>query len=312
MSGFDADDIVFSNSDTDGDTADATATVGDADATDAKTYTAEITPKGTGALGIQVKADAATDSGGNKSVTSNKVTVHVDTDPPTVTISDAPTTTSTTPTNGAFTVKITFNEAVTEFDATDIALAYTARAPLTTAPTATVTVGNADDTDDATYTATITPSGEGAIAIQVKANVAKDKGNNFNDKTSNEVTVYVDIVAPTVQITEVPTTAEPTPTNSSSFTMKITFSEAVTGFDAADDLTLTYTARAPSTDAPTATVTVGDADDTDPKTYTAEIEPSGEGKLRFKCRQVRQRISAVISTWLRPRIPFTSTPSCPR
>ena len=152
------------------------------------TYTAEITPKGTGALGIQVPANVATDAASNGNTASSKSTVNVDADPPTVTISDVPTTTSTTPTNRVFTVKITFNEDVTGFGADDMVFSNSGG----TGDTAdgTETVGDAGDTDAKTYTAEITPSGTGNLGIQVKADAAKDTANN-NNAASNKVSVYV-------------------------------------------------------------------------------------------------------------------------
>ena len=87
---------------------------------------------------------------------------------------------------------ITFSEDVTGFAAGDISLTGSATAEVT---------GSGSD-----YTAEITPTTDGEVTIQVPANVAQDDVSN-NNTASGEHTVSVDLVRPSVVITDVPATA---------------------------------------------------------------------------------------------------------
>ena len=143
VTGFTAADLTLTTTGT----ATATATVSG----NGSAYTATITPTGEGTVTVQVPASVGQDIGTNDNTASAAHTVQVDTVPPTVTITDAPDTIQ----NEAFNVTITFSEDVTDFEATDLALTGTADA------TATVS-GNGS-----VYTATITPTGEGTVTVQV-------------------------------------------------------------------------------------------------------------------------------------------------
>ena len=199
----------------------ATATVsnlgaGSLNASDAEEYVATITPTGSGTLTIQVPADVAEDAAANGNTASTIASVELDLVRPTVSISDVP----TTPQNAAFDITITFSEAVSNFVVGDIDLTGPATLDLT---------GTGD-----TYTATITPNtgADADVAIQVPADVAEDAATNGNT-ASTVSTVPVDLVPPTVALSNVPTDVQ-----NGAFDITITFSEDVSDFVAGDiDLT---------------------------------------------------------------------------
>src|SRR5690606_31849563 len=113
---------------------------------------------------------------------------------------------------------VTFNEAVTGFVVGDL------------------TIGNGTAGSFAgsgtTYTLDVTPSGEGAVTIDVAAGVAIDGVSNPNAAAVQYSRTY-DSVQPTVAVT----TSAGEPTSVSPIPVTVTFSEAVTGF-ASGDVTL--------------------------------------------------------------------------
>ena len=210
-------------------------------------YTATITPTGSGNLTIAVPENVAEDTATNGNTASTTHTVSIDVDRPTVTISNVP----PLPRNSAFPITIEFSETVTGFQVNEISLTGTA--------TATATLAGIG----ALYTATITPTGSGTLTIAVRANVAEDTATNGNTASTTH-TVPIDVDRPTVTISNVP----PLPRNSA-FPITIEFSEAVTGFQVNEiSLTGTGTARATATLAG-----IGDS------YTTATITPTGSGIL---------------------------------
>ena len=207
-------------------------------------YTATLTPTADGDLTLQVPADAAEDAATNGNAASLSHTVPIDVTRPGVTLTGVP----TTPQNSAFDVTITFAESVTGFVAADIDLSGDA--------TATVTAFSGTGS---TYTATLTPTADGDLIIQVPADAAEDAATNRNVASLSH-TVPIDLTHPAVTI-DVPTTPQ-----NSAFDVTITFAESVTGFVAADiDL---------SGDA-TATVTLTGSG----SAYTATLTPTADGDL---------------------------------
>ena len=180
-----------------------------------KTYTVNITPMGNGDLIIQVPADAAKDTAGNGNEASDSYTVLIDTTSPQVSTLTVPNTAG-----AAFNVNITFSEDVTDFDdLTDIVFGGDS--------TATATVTSITGSGK-TYTANITPTGDGNLIVQVPAGAAKDTAGNGNTASGTH-TVTISLTGSSVAITDVPTTPQ-----NSAFDVKITFSESVTEFVASD------------------------------------------------------------------------------
>ena len=160
---------------------------------------------------LKVPAGFAKDSADNENTESGEHTVPVDWKDPTVTVA-VPSDTQT----AAFDVTITFSEAVTGFEASDLSLSGTASA------TAALTGSGT------TYTANITPTSSGNVKIKVDADAAEDAAGNGNTESQSR-TVAVSLSALTVTITGVPTTPQ-----NSAFDITIEFSETVTGFETGD------------------------------------------------------------------------------
>ena len=130
-------------------------------------YTATITPIRSGEVSIQVRPNAARDSGNRGNIASSTHTVSADLTRPTVTITDVPTTTQ----SGWFTLTITFSEAVTGFRANDLSLTN-----------ATATLARSSDS---TFSASITPTSSGDVSVQVPENVAQDAAGNGNERSQS-------------------------------------------------------------------------------------------------------------------------------
>ncbi|WP_310560685.1 Ig-like domain-containing protein, partial [Flavobacterium sp.] len=137
--------------------------------------------------------------------------VGCDTTSPTLVISS----TSTNPTNAnTIPITFTFSEAVTGFTASDI---FAAGGSL-----------SSFSGSGSIYTATLTPSGDGSIALFVFQGVCTDLAGNPNVFTSFSITS--DRTLPSVVISS----TETSPTSTSPIPITISFSEAVTGFDITD------------------------------------------------------------------------------
>ena len=169
---------------------------------------------------IQVGEDVVEDLVGNTNTASTEHTVHVDTVPPTVVISDPPEAEK----NVAFDITITFSEAVNDFAVDDI---------IRTGP-ATASLKSGSD-GDSVYEITITPNStsEGDVTFQVPADAAIDFAQNPNEASTETDPVHVDTRPPTVEIMDVPDIEK-----NEAFDVTITFSEPVNGF-AVGDITLT-------------------------------------------------------------------------
>ena len=197
-------------------------------------YTATITPTASGTVTINVAANVAKDAANNPNTAATAKTVTVDVDAPSVSIS-VPSDNQT----GAFEATITFTEPVSGFVQADVRLSGTA--------TATITVWSAN-AENTVYTATITPTTSGTVTINVAANVATDAANNPNTAaTAKTVTVDVDTTPPSMSFSFDIRERSRTPVSyitNGPFTMTITFTEPVTGFEQSDfevdqDYTLT-------------------------------------------------------------------------
>ena len=162
----------------------------------------------------------------------------LDTTAPTVTISGP-----AGPINGAFTATFTFSESVTGFEITDIVMHNASRSNFAGSGT--------------TYTATITPNGEGFVQLGVNAASATDAAGNGNT-AATVYSVYADVTAPGVMI------SGPSGLVTAAFTATFTFTENVTGFTSGDVV------------AGNASVTSFSGSGT---TYTATITPSSNGTV---------------------------------
>ncbi len=236
----------------------ATASITAWSTTDDTVFTATITPTTSGDVVVSVIADVATDAAGNNNTASDSQTVTVDMTPPEVSISVPEGVQNT-----AFDVVITFTEVVSGFEQADLSVSGTAAATVTAWST----------TDEATYTATITPTTSGDVVVSVIADVATDAAGNNNTASDSE-TVTVDMMPPEVSI------SVPEGVQNTAFDVVITFTEVVSGFEQAD-LMLSGTA--------TASITVWQG--TDDRVWTATLTPTTSGTLTLSIAE-----GAVIDT----------------
>ncbi|MGH0001280.1 Ig-like domain-containing protein, partial [Pseudovibrio ascidiaceicola] len=230
-----ANDLTITNGSTTGITAVSTTQ-----------YTVEITPDGNGNIGITVAAAAAQDDAGNDNTASTTSTVTFDNVAPTVSLSGVPAAVNST---DPFTVTATFSEAVTGFDdlASDLVVVR-----------ATVTGITAVSATE--YTVEITPDGNGDVSITVAAGAAQDVAGNDNPASTTS-TVTFDSDAPTVTLSSVPTFVN----SMGAFDITVTFSEDVSGFTGASDLTLV--------NASFVSMTGGNT------TFTVTVSPDGGGDI---------------------------------
>ena len=149
---------------------------------------------------------------------------------------------------GAFEVTITFSEAVTGFEQSEI-----------TVTNGTVSSFNGSGTS---YTAEITPSASGAVTVEVAADVAEDGGGTGNEAAVAFI-IEADLERPEVTI-EGPTE----PVGLAGFEVTITFSEPVTGFEL-EDIQVTNG-------------TASNFTKVSPPEYTATITPEGIGEVRVE------------------------------
>ncbi len=172
-------------------------------------YTATLTPDADGEVKLSVAAGSFTDAAGNENLVSNEVTTTFDGTVPTIVIGAL-----SGPTDGTFTASITLSEASTDFEVGDLILTN-----------ATASLAGSGSS----YTATLTPNSNGEVKLSVAAGSFTDAAGNAS-VVSNEVTAVFDGSRPTVLITGAPSSVNA----SSTFSVTITFSEDVTGFDGAD------------------------------------------------------------------------------
>jgi hypothetical protein len=155
------------------------ATVGSVTASSASVYTTTVTPTNDGSVTLDVAANSAQDSAGNGNTAATKFATTYDASSPTVVISSDIIGVST---NSTFTATFTFNEDVTGFIASDV-----------TAINATV--GSVTASSASVYTATVTPTNDGSVTLDVAANSAQDSAGNGN-ATASRLSVIYDATLP--------------------------------------------------------------------------------------------------------------------
>ena len=176
--------------------------------TSASVYTATITPTADGNVAVSIPASSAQDAATNGNIGSNIKNVIYETVKPTITINGP-----STPQNAAFTVTFDFSEDVTGFTASDVSVGN-------------ASLSNFVSVTAAQYTATITPTSDGNVTVDVAAATLTDIAGNDNVAASQYKVVY-DSTAPTVSFTG------NTLINGTG-TYTITFSEQVNDFIVSD------------------------------------------------------------------------------
>ena len=126
------------------------------------------------------------------------------------------------------------------------------------------TAGNLTTTDSMTFTADITPAADGMVTLDIAANVVTDTIGNPNTDPAAQFSIEYNTSAPTVSIsTEVDSVL-----TQNTFGITITFSEAVSGFEAGD---VKVTGGA-----------AGNLVTTDSTVFTTEITVSEEGAIKVE------------------------------
>ena len=172
------------------------------------TYTVDVTPNSDGLVTLDLPADSAIDAANNGNNAATQLRVNYDATQPSIVISGP-----SVIQNSAFTATFTFSESVTGFDLSDIDVVNGVASNLQ---------GSGD-----TYTATITPSTDGNVTVDVLASKAIDTAGNGNTAAAQFI-VDFDETKPDLTITG------PNVVQNSVFTATFTFSEDVTGFDLSD------------------------------------------------------------------------------
>ncbi|CAK8988199.1 Uncharacterized protein SCF082_LOCUS1295 [Durusdinium trenchii] len=185
-------------------------------------------------------ANVATDLAGNDNVAAAQFSVTNDQTDPTVTIAGP-----SGAINAAFVATLTFSEDVTGFEAGDIALSN-------------ATLSNFQSVSASEYTALITPSAEGDVTLDIAAGVATDAAGNDNT-AATQYAVTSDQTAPDVTI------SGPSGPVNSSFSVTVSFTEEMTGFESGDVTAVN--------------ATLSNLREQSTGVYTLTVSPSAEGAV---------------------------------
>lgn len=143
-------------------------------------YTFIVTPSGQGLVTVAVSAGVAHDGAGNYSTVATNLTRTYDSVRPTLSLASE----ASDPFNSAtISVTATFSESVTGFSIEDISIINGAASSLSGT--------------GATYTFTVTPSGQGPVAVAVDSDIALDAAGNSNIAATSITRIY-DSIAPTI------------------------------------------------------------------------------------------------------------------
>lgn len=193
-------------------TTDFTVTNGSATAVagSGAVYTITITPAADGTVTVNLPANTVQDLANNDNTASNTITLENDETAPTITISSI----ASDPTAGAFDITMTFSEAVTGFDITDLVIGNGVAGNFAGSGTS--------------YTATITPSSDGTVTVDIATGAGQDDATNGNT-AATQFSIENDQTSPSLIIST--SVGDPT---SGAFMTIFTFDEDVTGFDIGD------------------------------------------------------------------------------
>ena len=166
VNGFDASDVALTNASISGFTGSGS------------TYAATITPTGDGLVSLNVAAGAYEDTFGNDNTTPSSFSVQADVSLPTATVAGP-----AGPVNAPFVATFTFSEDVNNFALGDIGVVNGVASGFSGA--------------GSSYSATITPTTDGAVNVSLAAGVANDAATNGN-QASNIFSVVADLTAPII------------------------------------------------------------------------------------------------------------------
>ena len=207
-------------------------------------YTVEITPSENGEVTVEVGADVAEDEAGNGNRAAEPLVIEADLTGPEVEITSE----AMGAVNGAFEVTITFSDAVTGFEQSEI-----------TVTNGTVSSFSGSGTS---YTVEITPSENGEVTVEVGADVAEDEAGNGN-RAAEPLVIEADLMGPEVEIT-----SEATGPVSGAFEVTIRFDESTEGFELED--------------VEVSNGTASNFNEVSSRTYTVTITPDATGEVRVE------------------------------
>lgn len=200
VTGFSSSDIVVTNASVSGFSGSGAS------------YSFNLNPSAQGVITASISANAAQDAAGNGNEAALELSRTYDTTAPTIAMaSTAPSSTSASP----IPVTVSFSEAVIGFSVGDL----------------NVTNGSVSgfSGSGAAYSFNLVPASDGLVSVSIAAGAAQDSAGNGN-ASATELSRTYDSADPTV----VMTSTAPAQTNTSPITVTVTFSEPVTGFNAAD------------------------------------------------------------------------------
>jgi methionine-rich copper-binding protein CopC len=176
-------------------------------------FTLNVTPDADGNVLVNISSGVCTDIAGNNNTAATQLSRTYDATEPAVEISS----TASDPTNvSPIPVTITFSEAVTGFELTDILITNGSAPSLNTS-------------DNVIFTLSVTPTADGTVSLDINSGVCTDLTGNTNT-AATQFSIAFDNSGPSVAITS----TESSPTESTSIPLTITFSETVIGFITSD------------------------------------------------------------------------------
>ena len=175
-------------------------------------------------LTVSMKAGSARDAAGNANEASNAAEISIDRTAPVPAVTAAqPNATNATTIN--FTVN--FSEPVDGFDRNDVVLSGDA---------AHGGIANFAAANATTWTFDVSPISDGTIRVDIPANASRDRAGNGNEAAAR-FTIAYDTMFPIAEISS----AQAGPTNATTISFTVNFSEPVYGFDR-NDVVLSGTA----------------------------------------------------------------------
>jgi 6-phosphogluconolactonase (cycloisomerase 2 family) len=172
-------------------------------------FTFDVTPSGDGTITFDVAALVAEDLAGNDNLIATQFSIVSDRTAPTPVISSS----DSDPTNSAtIPVSVAFGESMTGFDQGDLSVSGG-------------TISNFVDASGGVFTFDVTPSGDGAITVDIAATVAEDLAGN-----DNLIATQFSIVSDRTSPTPVISSSDSDPSNSAMIPVSVAFGETMTGF----------------------------------------------------------------------------------
>ncbi len=183
------------------------------------TYTATFTPDAEGAATIDVAGSSFTDAATNGNTAATQFNWTYDITAPNMTIAAAEVSDGDLSNDAALSLTFTSNEATTSFEASDITVSGGA-------------ISNFAASSATVYTATFSPTGDGATTIDVAGSAYMDAAGNGNNAADQFNWTY-DGTAPSMSITAAEVN-DGDSSNDGSLSLTFSSSEATTTFDASD------------------------------------------------------------------------------